>query len=248
MNEHPSDELLLALALADVDPPERERLGTHLAGCAACRGEYHAIEDAVGATLDAAPSVAPPAGFSGRVVAAMELASGTGGNGVGAGAGAGGGAGTARPSPSRWLLVGAGLAVGLVVGVAATLGVQTLQAPVVPDPAPASSAQPTPGVHEASALVTRTGQTVGTVGHTVLGGKGVLVVAVTAGRPGMTYECVVVASDGSRTSGGRWTLEEGYGSRAGVGAGTWVVELGTGDVARVELVAPSGAVWSRASF
>ena len=71
MAEHPTGDELVALALQAVGAPERERLSEHLAGCAACREEYAHLADAVHGTLAAAPSVAPPAGFSGRVLAAM---------------------------------------------------------------------------------------------------------------------------------------------------------------------------------
>ena len=53
MTEHLTDDLLIALALQEIDPPEQERLSTHLADCATCRAEYHALEDAVGRTLTA---------------------------------------------------------------------------------------------------------------------------------------------------------------------------------------------------
>lgn len=226
MTEHLTDDLLIALALQEIDPPEQERLSTHLAGCATCRAEYHALEDAVGRTLTAAPAIAPSAGFSGRVVAAMGLSPEEP-------------VVTSPPAGTRrwpsWLAAAAALVIGLGIGVGATLGVVGTRPPAV---APAEPA--------ASALLTRTGETVGSAGTVTIDGRRMLVLTVTSGRPGMTYECILIAPDGSRTSGGTWTLDDGYeGENA---SGTWVVPLTDAVVVSVELVAPSGKVWSTARF
>ena len=74
MAEHPTGDELVALALQAVGAPERQRLSEHLAACAHCRAEYAELEEGIQQTLAAAPSIAPPAGFSGRVLTAMGIA------------------------------------------------------------------------------------------------------------------------------------------------------------------------------
>lgn len=124
---------------------------------------------------------------------------------------------------------------GLGIGIGATLGVVGARPPAVVPADPA-----------AAALVTRAGETVGSAGTVTIDGRRMLVLTVTNGRPGMTYECILIAPDGSRTSGGTWTLDGGYeGERA---SGTWMVPLTDAAVASVELTAPSGKVWSTARF
>jgi hypothetical protein len=79
-----------------------------------------------------------------------------------------------------------------------------------------------------------------------LSGRSYVVLTVTSGRPGVRYECILVGRDGTRTSGGSWTLSDEYGT--GTASGSWLVPLTGERPARIELVAPSGAVWSRATF
>jgi hypothetical protein len=215
----------VALALLDVPAAEEEHLAAHLVGCADCREAYAAVADSVQQALAATPAIAPPAGFSGRVLGAMGMADER----------------AIRPAPPRrtgWrvpLLVAAAVLVGLLAGVGGTLAtVPLLPSPGAPDRQPA-----------AAALVTGAGQPVGSVGVASLGGRAYVSVSITAGRPDQTYECVLVAADGSRSSGGTWTLTSEYGDLA---TGTWLVPLPAGPPARVELVTPSGKVWSAAEF
>ncbi|MHA6511891.1 hypothetical protein [Tessaracoccus sp. Z1128] len=58
----------------------------------------------------------------------------------------------------------------------------------------------------------------------------------------MTYDCIVVGSDGIRRSAGDWTLGS---HQAG---GSWVVALPDGGLERVELITESGTLWSTARF
>lgn len=247
---HPGEDELVALSLLDLEPERREVIADHLVRCAECRGAYLAVNDGIQQTLAAAPSIAPPAGFSGRVLAGMAFErpghvrvvspiaeagprSPRARDGVGsptAGSRAGSGA---RRVP---MLLAAAALVGLFAGVGATLLWQGL-APV--DVRPQSAL--------AAALVTGSGETVGSVSRTRVGGQEYLLVSVTAGRPNMTYECVMVGPDGSRTSGGTWTLGPGSGSGAAA-VGTWLVPLPEGAASRVELIAPSGKVWSQAAW
>lgn len=226
--QHVHSDQLVSLALQQVEPDERARLSEHLEGCARCRDEYAGLEDAVQHTLAAAPSIAPPAGFSGRVLAAM--------------------AGTERPvvgsskaNPRRrWpslVAAAAALVCGLAVGVGGTLAVTTPPGPVGSAPGTATSA---------SALVTGSGETVGSAGTTVLSGQDYLVITVTRARPGAAYECIVVGSDGQRHSAGDWTLEASAGGTTA--SGSWLVQAPPGEVARVELMTRSGGVWAQADF
>ncbi|HSO69591.1 MAG TPA: hypothetical protein VLQ67_08115 [Arachnia sp.] len=230
---HPEYDDLVALALQAAEPAERTRLTAHVIACGTCRAEYSAIEDDVQHALAASPSIAPPAGFSGRVLAAMGIddrpeAAATR---------------TDRPDARTWrrrlvVTVAASIAVGLALGVAGTLA-------LLQDPIPTVGSVPG-GATAASALVTGAGATVGSVGVTDLAGSSYLVITVTSARPGMTYDCIIVGSDGARRSAGTWTLESyQHGGQAG---GSWVVALPEGGLDRVELIAESGAVWSTATF
>ncbi|MCA0294950.1 MAG: hypothetical protein LCH96_06485 [Actinobacteria bacterium] len=221
---HLDADQLLALALAEQPAAEQELLSAHLAVCATCRDEYAALSDGVQAALVATPSVAPPAGFSGRVLAAMA-------------------ADEPAPTPAARrprrtvLLIAAAVLVGLLSGIGGTLAASTWLT------------QPAGGRHQvpvAASLVTRKGETVGSVGLTTLNGRSYLLLNVTTGRPGASYECVLVGRDGQRTSGGSWALSDEYGT--GEASGSWLVPLAGEQPASVELVAPSGVVWSQARF
>ncbi|MGJ6981557.1 hypothetical protein ACSDQ9_13690 [Aestuariimicrobium soli] len=228
---HPDEDALVELALQVPEPDERARLSAHLAGCDACRARYAAIADGALQVLAASPSIAPPAGFSGRVLEAMNLA-GERTNAVA----------TRLSEVSRLrrrtilLPVTAALVLGLGVGVAGTVVVRDRQAP----------AGVATGAHAASALLTADGTVVGTVGRTTVRGRQLVVVTVTAAKPGKAYECVVIDSDGVRHPVGTWTLSASYGRDTA--AGTWTVEAPAGGVARVELVTTEGKVWSQAAF
>lgn len=218
---HPGPDQLAALALAELDQPEQERLLAHLAACPACHATYAEVSDGMQQALVAAPAVAPPAGFSGRVLAAMTA----------------GGVESVRPRPRARLLVAAAVLLGLLAGIGGTLAVTWLAAR-----APgAANHQPV-----ATQLRTGKGDAVGSAGIATLGGRAYLVLSITSGRPGASYECVLVGTDGRRTSGGTWRLDSEYGSE--VGTGSWLVPLSGEPPARVELIAPSGNVWSRGEF
>ena len=223
---HPDPDQLVELALLDVSAEDEERLAAHLVACADCRADYAGIEDSVQRALAATPAIAPPAGFSGRVLTAMGISEDSG-------------AEPTRPNRGRGrfrLLVAAAALVGLLAGVGGTLAVTSwlgLQAPG------------TPHVPVSADLVTGSGETVGSAGITTLGGRDYVAVSVTQGRPGMSYECFLVGADGSRTSGGTWTLTGDYGAEA---TGTWLVPLSGPPPAAVELVGQTGRTWSTARF
>lgn len=219
---HPDPDQLVALALSDASASEQELLVTHLAGCPACRSEYDELSAGVQQALAASPAIAPPAGFSGRVLAAM--------------------AATPSPAVSRWpsarLLVAAAVVVGLLAGIGGTLAVTAwLDRP----PTGTSGFQP-----DSARLLTAAGEEVGFVGIARREDRTFLLLTVTSGRPGASYECILVAPDGTRSSGGSWTLSAEYGTD--VASGAWLVPLSGQQPTDVELVAPSGRVWARARF
>lgn len=228
-DRHPDPDELVALALAEVGPEAQEQLVTHLAGCPACRDDYAEYSDGVAQALAAAPAVAPPAGFSGRVLAAM---------------------GTTQtlappeavtdPRPRHrtvLLMVAAAVLLGLLAGVGGTLATTGwLERPAATDHRPPVAAP----------LLTAKGETVGSVGLATLDGRSYLLLNVTTGRPGATYECILVGRDGERTSGGSWALTQEYGN--GSASGSWLVPLSGEQPAGVELVAPSGTVWAQGRF
>lgn len=226
-DQHPDPDQLVALALADLEPDDADRLVAHLATCPSCRDEYAGLSDGVQQALAATPAVAPPAGFSGRVLAALRAETVPP-------------AETApsvqpRPRTRTRLLVAAAILAGLLAGVGGTLAATALL-----NRPPAA----TPHAPVAAPLLTSSGDAVGSAGLAMLGGRSYLVLNVTSGTPGARYECVLVGRDGNRTSGGSWALSGEYGAASG----SWLVPL-TGDPpAGVELVAPSGTVWSRGHF
>lgn len=224
MTDHPGTDALVALALAELDAGTQERLVAHLAACPECRDEYAGLSDGLAQALASTPSVAPPAGFSGRVLAAMGATQPA-----------------APPLPRRprrpVLLLAAAVLVGLLAGIGGTLAASSLFGgpPATPRHAPV-----------AAPLLTARGEAVGSAGLATLDGRPYLVLNVTTGRPGATYECVLVARDGSRSSGGSWSLSDEYGT--GVASGSWVVPLPGDPPASVELVGPAGTVWSTGTF
>ncbi|MGV8907473.1 MAG: zf-HC2 domain-containing protein [Propionicimonas sp.] len=217
---HPEPDQLVALALTDLEPDESGLLVEHLATCPSCRDAYTEVSDGLAQALAAAPAIAPPPGFSGRVLAAMAPAA------------------TRVPSGRGRLLVAAAVLLGLLSGIGGTLAVSGGLA------RPGSSASSHAPV--AIELVTGSGQAVGSAGITTQGGRTFLLLNITSGRPGASYECVLVAPNGQRTSGGKWGLTSTYGSERA--SGSWLVPLAGEPPVGVELVAPSGTVWSTGHF
>lgn len=282
--EHPDADELVELALGSLGAAEADRLAAHLVGCGECRAAYAAVEDGLQQALAAGPSIAPPPGFSGRVLAAMNLSdasaagsergplreiSQAGTGSLGSVAADRPGAAATRGESGRTLtrmrlvppprasttrprapLVAASVLVGLLAGVGGTLaatGVLSGSA-VAPGTATAPTASGTTTTRGTSAtLLTASGDAVGAAGVTPLGGREYLAISVTRGRPGLDYECVLIDANGVRTSGGHWKLSDDYGS--GQASGAWLVPLPDDRrPSRVEMIGPSGAVWSSATF
>lgn len=219
---HPDSDQLVALALSEATAAEQELLVGHLAACPACRSDYDELSAGVQQALAATPAIAPPAGFSGRVLAAMmptPLAT------------------AGRRSPVR-LLVAAAVVVGLLAGVGGTLAVTGWLE---------RTSAGNPGFQPGTAtLLTAAGEEIGFAGIARREDRSYLLLTVTAGRPGASYECVLVAADGTRTSGGTWTLSAGYGTD--VASGAWLVPIDGRPPTGIELVSATGTVWARGSF
>lgn len=222
--QHPAHDDLVALALRDVSSEQAAALNDHLVGCGACRGQYATIDLDLQQVLAATPSIAPPAGFSGRVLDRMVMAehptttaaAATSGSRV---------AGLGRRSAA--LLVAAAMLVGALLGVGGTLLVRS---PGFGDPAQVASVP----------LLTSQGTNVGSVALITLDGRQQVVVSISAGRAGLTYDCVIVDRAGLRRNAGSYTMDDQSAS--------WVVPAPASGLQRVELVTASGKVWSSAGF
>lgn len=226
--QHPRDTLL-ALALGQLDPEERDATLRHLGTCAECRAEYDELTAGVEAALAATPTVDPPAGFEARVVAAM-----TRDHPPGWAETPGSGGDRLRPRGrlwnglrSRWTVGLAGVAAGLAIGV---VGVDQW----TPGQPQTSVVTAAPG-----SLRTDDGTVVGRVTSGFADDVPVLVISVRDGRVGMSYVCRVRLRDGRSLDVATWLMRS---PRA-----TWVVDAPAGEVEQVLLVANGGdgPVWSR---
>lgn len=241
---HPDTDDLVALALAELEPELRARLSTHLAGCARCRAEYAGLEEAVQHTLAAAPAIAPPAGFSGRVLGRLGLPDTA--SAVApprAAATEPGSAATVTPLPrQRRLRQLAAAAVVLLIGLGLGVGGTLVAVRSAPAPVPAAAAP----ANAAVALVDRTGTTIGTAGRVTVSGTDYLLITVFRARPQVPYECIMIAPDGTRHSGGSWSVPAPPGAETA--SGTWLVRPPGAGVGRVELVTGSGTLWAHGDF
>jgi hypothetical protein len=237
-DRHPEDDLLLDLALSDVDEQRRDSLTSHLALCEPCRTRYAAVADSVDHVLAAAPRVAPPPGFSQSVMTALGIAGAQPGTSPGAGVASAAADGRARSTaravrawqrPRVWLAAVAAVA-ALLLGAAGTAGL--LRGPAT-----------TPGVEVAAdgaALVTGDGARVGTVLTSRYQGRPVLVVTLTDGAVGQRYDCQLVLADGTRQSAGSWVLPQQSGT-------TWVLAHPDTGVTGLEVVTDTGT-WATAKL
>ena len=226
-DQHPDEQLLLDLALAEVEGTQRDLLTSHLAFCEPCRAEYCAIADSVDHALAAAPHVAPPAGFSRSVLAAMGMTGDEAEDPL------------APESPDqvprdrrrpRMLVAAVAAVLALLVGVAAGAAMMYARE----DPAASVAA-------DGPALLTRDGSRVGTVLDTRHDGQPVLVVTLTGGRVGVRYDCELILADGSRHPAGSWVVREPSGT-------TWLLDRPDATVTGLELVTEEGRTWATATL
>jgi len=235
-DQHPDEDLLLGLALSDVDQQQRDELTGHLALCDPCRADYAAIADSVDHVLAAAPLVAPPAGFSRSVLTAMGMARDDGRTSVHDDArdqDAMDLLATAHQrgrSRTRILVAAVAAVVAVLLGLAGGVAVMSAR----PDPATQVAA-------DGPALLARDGSRVGTVLNTRYDGQPVLAVTLTAGRVGARYDCQLILADGSRQLAGSWVLRQPSGT-------TWLLDRPAAQVTGLELVTDSGKTWATATL
>ncbi|MFF4357508.1 hypothetical protein [Streptomyces sp. NPDC001604] len=209
--DHPDEDELTALALGTL-PTTPAQLLRHLTVCATCRTAYDDLSAAVDAVLPAAPAVAAPPGFDARVLDRLALR---------------------RPSPARRrhrtpLLLAAAAVAGLCLGTAGTALLHHESAP----------AQVTASDH-GGVLLTGSGTRVGTVEPSRAGTEHVVVMQITAGRPGTHYTCRLLLKDGATRDAGQWWMPTS-------GRATWIAYGSAPAIARVDLVTDDGLVWSSA--
>ncbi|MCC2594547.1 hypothetical protein LKO27_14165 [Tessaracoccus sp. OS52] len=217
-DRHLDEDELLDVALGSGDAQTRDRFNAHLADCPDCQARYTELDEAMREALVAAPAVAPPAGFEGRVLASPDVAP------------------RLRQRPRAWvplLAAAAAVVLGLVAGIGGTLAYLGAQPPDAETLA-------------SSVLTTEGGDVVGTAALASVDDEEFLLLSITAGRAGVAYDCILVADDGSRTSGGSWELAQGpYGSG---GSGVWVVPVPDERPVSVELRVDDATTWARAEF
>lgn len=229
----PDEDELVELALGHADRLGADRLSVHLATCAACRRSYDDLAGAVEAVLPAVPRIAPPPGFEEVALQRLEEARQDLAEAYAPGPSdpAGGPGPTRRPAPDprpgrRAVLVAAAAAVlGAATGAGAT--------------AYLTRGEPSPW---ATPLLTADGRRVGTVSPSYGDAGAFLVVDVTHGPSGRSYTCRLRTADGSSQDVATWSLADDR-------PNSWVVAVEDPDaVVAVELVGPSGAVWSTAAL
>jgi hypothetical protein len=177
---HPDGELLMGLALDDIDESDRESVLHHLETCRQCRQEYDSLSSTIDHTLAAAPRAEPSPGFDRRVLNAMGFSEPVG---------------TWRRRP-RWQVLAGGIAAGLVVGIG---GGYVL--------AESTGDRDEPLLADSSYLTTSDGERVGTVTTSWMGDQRVIIVSVTDGPVGKHYACRLRLGSGRQIHGGDWTLK-----------------------------------------
>jgi anti-sigma-K factor RskA len=220
-DEHLGDDVI-ELVLGTADGDRRARLAAHVLRCAACRREYDELAATVQDLLPAGPAVQPPLGFDERVLdrlAADGADDSNDSNGVGVS-----GAGWRR---WRWIAAAAAVVVALLVPLGVWLASRSESAPAA-------------GV-VATLHRTKDGTSVGTVSVSEVGGKAVMVVAITDAPPDVSYYCRIAFADGTTVDSESWPA----------GNGAWIVPLAgqPHDVTSVALL-PHGTekVWSEATL
>ena len=229
VDAHPPEDLLVDLALGDLDDLQRNASTAHLARCEACRSEYSAIADTLEHLLPAAPWVAPPPGFSRSVIEAMGLAGAAGADD--------------RPTDGAEVLqlqrrqrpAARALLVGLAAALALLLGVSGAVLLAMSHSARQELTAAGP------AIVTSSGERVGQVSDAWYDGQPVLIVRVDAAPAGQRYRCTLVLADGTRQPAGEWTMPAS-------GSATWVIDRPAGELVGMELLTATGRTWATADL
>ena len=231
---HLPDDVLVALALDDLDSDARAQTLEHLRGCGACRAGYDEIRVAVEAALPATAVLEPSPGFDERVLTAMGMSPTTAPAAPAAAPIAPAATAetvvsleTRRRRGRRLLPAAAALAVGLALGAGGTwLATRDDESQVT-----------TLG----TSLTTADGDVVGSVSQGSAAGEPVLVVAISDARDDASYTCRVTLADQSTVDVGTWSLPDGQ--------GTWVLTgVDPSQVTGVEMVREDGVVWASAEL
>jgi anti-sigma-K factor RskA len=209
-DRHLGDDVI-ELVLGTVDGDRRARLAAHVLRCAECRREYDELAETVQDLLPAGPAVQPPLGFDERVLARFA-------------ADVDNRAAASSPGRRRWPWLA--LAAAAVIALLVPLGVWLTSRS---DSAPAAGVVAT--LHRAD------GESVGAVSVSDVGGKPVMVVAITDAPPDVSYYCRIAFADGTTFDSEAWPA----------GNGAWIVPLSSAEVTSVALL-PHGTekVWSEA--
>jgi anti-sigma-K factor RskA len=211
-DKHLGDDVI-ELVLGTVDGDRRARLAAHVLRCAECRREYDELAETVHDLLPAGPAVQPPLGFDERVLArlAADVTNRTAVSG-------------ARRRRWPWLAAAAAAVLVLLVPLGVWLAAR-------------SDSAPSAGV--VATLHRTDGASVGSVSVSDVGGKAVMVVAITDAPPDISYYCRIAFADGTTFDSEAWPA----------GNGAWIVPLSSGEVTSVALL-PHGTekVWSEAQL
>lgn len=214
----PDDDELVELALGHADRQACERLSAHLASCPACRRSYDDLAGAVELVLPAVPRVAPPPSFETVTLERIARAR--------------------RTAPSTATTPGGAVSRRTVLWAAAAAVLGTATGAGVT----AYLDRDEPASRWSRPLLTADGVSVGTVSPSYGEQGNLLVVDVTSGPAGWTYTCRLRRADGTTEDVGVWSLAEDR-------PNSWVVAVGDpATVTGVDLVGPSGTVWSSASL
>lgn len=243
MTAHLTGDILVGLALDDLEPAARAEALAHLRDCGACRAGYDETGLAIDAVLPATPALEPSPGFDERVLTAMGMSpttaaphdaspapavAVTSGDDVPAQATPPAARGGARHRRGRWRLLpaAAALAVGLALGAGGAWLAAHDDSQVTTIGTPMTDAA---------------GAVVGSVIEATDAGRPVLVVAISDGPDGARYTCWVTLTDESRVDVGTWVLADGE--------GTWVLtDVDPERAVVVEMVREDGTVWSSADL
>ena len=228
--DHPGEDDLVALVLGRLGAERAEEVAAHLVDCPACREVFDGYADSIAMLLPASPRSAPPAGFEAQAALGRfeHPHRGAPGRGVG------------RASTRRWarlVRVAAVLVVGLVLGAGAVLGWPEDE----PVAAPSTTSEPsaTPVWH--AALLTDDGRPVGTVVRSYSADGPVLVLEVTGGAAGTQLTCRLVRADGSYEEVAHWRLSDQR-------PNSWVIDTGSREPAKVQLLGEDAQVWATAEL
>ncbi|WP_166355829.1 anti-sigma factor [Phytoactinopolyspora limicola] len=228
--QHPTEDMLIDLALGDSAEPDHDALVEHLTGCASCRDTYDVAARTIDQSLPAAPVLQPRPGFDQTVLTALGItpdpeASAAPARRRGAHDGADG-------RVRRTGILVAAVILGVLIGAGSVAAWNQPWNGHGPD-------QPTASMPGA-ALTTADDEVVGMAAVSYVGDQRVVVVAAGGGIEGTSYECRLRLADGSAVTLGEWPVPDD--------GAMWVMPAPAAPAVSVELVADDGTVWSTATL